>query len=88
MWGNGISGWGMTLMTIGNLLFWGLAIAGIVLLVRYTARGTQSAASTSQPATPQDVLADRFARGEIDDEEYTRRLKVLGNAASPPLPRR
>ncbi|HZN76247.1 MAG TPA: hypothetical protein VFC00_31855 [Micromonosporaceae bacterium] len=32
-WGNG--GWGMMLpMVFGNLLFWGLIIAAIVLLVR------------------------------------------------------
>jgi len=87
MWGNGIGGWGMTLMTISSLLFWGLVIAGIVLLVRYTGRGTQSVAPTSQPAAPQQVLAQRFARGEIDEEEYTRRLQVLGSTASTPPPR-
>jgi putative membrane protein len=26
---------------------------------------------------PEDVLADRFARGEIDEEEYNKRLEVL-----------
>ena len=76
-WGNGMGGWGMALMTVSNLLFWGLVIAGVVALVRYTSRGPQPAASADQRATPQQLLAERFARGEIDEDEYARRLQVL-----------
>jgi putative membrane protein len=79
-WGNGMGGWGMVLMTVSGLLFWGLIIAGIVLLVRSAGRGGQPGMAALQAPTPQQVLADRFARGEIDDEEYTRRLQVLGAA--------
>ena len=64
-------------MTVSGLLFWGLIIAGIVLLVRSTGRGGQPGAVADQTPTPQQVLADRFARGEIDEDEYTRRLQVL-----------
>jgi putative membrane protein len=81
-WGNGMGGWGMVLMTVSSLLFWALVIAGIVMLVRYTGRAGQSAVPANQGPTPQQVLADRFARGEIDEDEYTRRLHVLGGAAS------
>ena len=28
-------------------------------------------------ASPEQLLAERFARGEIDEEEYRRRLQVL-----------
>lgn len=80
-WGNGMGGWGIVLMTVSNLLFWGLVIAGIVLLVRGVGRGSQVDASSGQRSTPQQVLADRFARGEIDEDEYTRRLQVLSGAA-------
>jgi putative membrane protein len=79
-WGNGIGGWGMVLMIVSGLLFWGLIIAGIGLLVRSTGRGGQQGTAATQTATPQQLLADRFARGEIDDEEYTRRLQVLHTA--------
>jgi putative membrane protein len=34
--------------------------------------------------SPQQLLADRFARGEIDEEEYRRRLAVLQNPEPPP----
>jgi len=81
-WGNGMGGWGMVLMTVSSLLFWGLVIAGIVALVRYAGRGAQAGAPTGPRPTPQEVLADRFARGEIDEEEYTRRLQVLDGTAS------
>jgi len=78
-WGNGMGVWGMALMILGTLLFWGLIIAGIVALVRYTGRAGPN--SGFEPVTPQQLLADRFARGEIDEEEYTRRLRVLESAA-------
>ena len=37
-YGNGIGGWGYSLMAIGMILFWGAVIYGIVALVRYTRR--------------------------------------------------
>jgi len=80
-WGNGMGGWGIALMTLSTLLFWGLVIAGIVALVRYTSRSAPQGGSTADTATPQRILAERYARGEIDEEEYTRRLAVLGGAA-------
>jgi putative membrane protein len=76
-WGNGMGAWGMVLMTLSTLLFWGLVIAGIVALVRYTGRSGQASTPAGPPTAPQQMLAERFARGEIDEEEYTRRLHVL-----------
>ena len=78
-WGNGMGGWGMALMTVSTLLFWGLIIAGVVALVRYTSLGAWHSGPAGEQSTPQRVLAERFARGEIDEEEYTRRLQVLGS---------
>jgi putative membrane protein len=75
-WHGGMSGWGVALMTLSTALFWVLLAAGIVAVVRYTGRGGQD--STPRP-TPRDVLDDRFARGEIEDDEYRRRLHVLGH---------
>jgi len=82
-WDNGMGGWGMALMTVSTLLFWGLVIAGIVALVRYTGRGVPRGGPPAETGTPQRVLAERYARGEIDEEEYTRRLAVLGGGAKP-----
>lgn len=76
-WGNGMGGWGMVLMTVSSLLFWGLVIAGIVVLVRYAGRSGQPGTPAIQGPTPQQLLAERFARSEIDEDEYTQRLRVL-----------
>jgi putative membrane protein len=82
MWGNGLNGWGMAFMTFSNVLFLVLAVGGIILLVRYLDRSYRLVRPHGElPATPQQVLAQRFARGEIDEEEYTRRLQVLGQDA-------
>jgi putative membrane protein len=77
-WNNG-GGWGMALtMIFGNLLFWGLIVTGIVLLVRSLGRpGPTVAPDTAARPTPQAVLAERYARGEIDDDDYAHRMKVL-----------
>jgi putative membrane protein len=79
-WGNGMGGWGMALMTVGTVLFWGLIIVGVVALIRYT-RGGAREQGGAERTTPQRLLAERFARGEIDEEEYARRLRVLNGPA-------
>lgn len=81
-YGNGMSGWGYALMTISTVLFWALVIAGAVVLVRYLGRTPQlPAAPPPHRHTPEQVLAERFARGEIDDDEYQRRLDTLRTGA-------
>ena len=82
-YGSGMSGWGYALMTVSMILFWGAVIAGIVALVRYFGRSGQppeaSPSSQTPPAsqTPEQLLAERFARGEISEDEYRQRLAVL-----------
>jgi putative membrane protein len=76
MWwyGNPMSGWGFAFMTINMVLFWGLIILGVIVLLRYLTRSDRP--STSR-LTPEQVLAERFARGEIDEQEYHQRLDTL-----------
>jgi putative membrane protein len=81
-YGSGMSGWGYALMIVSMILFWGALIAGVVALVRYFGRSGQPPEAPppqTPPAsqTPEQLLAERFARGEIDEEEYQRRLAVL-----------
>jgi putative membrane protein len=80
-YGNGMNGWGYGLMGVSMLLFWVLVIAGVVVLVRYLG-GHGQRASNVPPAqrTPEQILAERFARGDINEDEYTRRLQVLSSA--------
>lgn len=74
-YGNGMSGWGFALLTVSQILFWGLVIAGVIALVRYLARRSRDSAAAG-PA-PEQLLAERFARGEISEDEYRRDLAVL-----------
>lgn len=57
-------------------------IAGIVLAIVLATRGSgRAAASGADPAVPrspaQAILDERFARGEIDEEEFRRRSETL-----------
>ena len=76
MWwyGPGMTSWGYGLMTASMVLFWTLVIFAVVLVVRYVGRGNQERAPRP---TPEEFLAERFARGEIDEDEYEHRLDVL-----------
>ncbi|MFZ3573021.1 SHOCT domain-containing protein [Streptomyces sp. BH097] len=73
-----LSGWDWFAMSAGMVLFWVLLIAVGVLLFRVLSRA-EDTGTTSRGASfrPEDVLAERFARGEIDEDEYRRRLSVL-----------
>ena len=84
-YGPGMGGWGMALMILRNVIFWGLLVLAAVAVARY-ARRDQAGPSRPAEAPPQQVLAQRFARGEINEEEYLHRLRVLsGTSAQPPL---
>ncbi|MFC7815745.1 MULTISPECIES: SHOCT domain-containing protein [unclassified Streptomyces] len=61
-------------------LIWALVIAGGVTLLRRTVwRGRRGPGrpATAEDNSPITVLGHRFASGEIDEEEYWRRLSVL-----------
>ncbi|EHB55272.1 Protein of unknown function DUF2078, membrane [Mycolicibacterium rhodesiae JS60] len=75
-----MGGWGYAGMAVGMVLFWILVIVGIVALVRFTSGGPQPRSIPSPPMygeSPEQLLAARFARGEIDETEYNQRLNVL-----------
>lgn len=75
-YGHNLSVWGWIGMTMGMLAFWGLVITGIVVLMRSRSR-RNSSESTSSPRTPEQLLSERFARGEIDTADYYDRLETL-----------
>lgn len=81
--GYGMSGWGWFAMSLGTVLFWGVLAAVAVLLFRAVNRGHPGAHKDAAPATPDQVLAERYARGDIDEEEYRRRKAVLRDATGP-----
>jgi putative membrane protein len=67
------AGWGMGLGPLFMLLFWILVIAGIVALFR----SLQSRPDDTCDQTPAEIVQERYARGEIDREEFERKMRDL-----------
>jgi putative membrane protein len=79
MWHRGHWLWGGSIpLTLATVMFGALLISAVVLAVRYLLSlqgiGTAPAA---RPSRAESLLAERFARGEIDDDEYQRKLRLL-----------
>lgn len=76
-WYDGGPGWaGWLAMSLMMVVFWGLLIAGGIALFR----GFRPEGRESRPGGTTDALKlldERFARGEIDIDEYTERRDIL-----------
>lgn len=57
-------------------IFWILLIAGIVFIMLNMTKGNNNKPSIENDS-PLEILKKRYARGEIDEEEYERRRKEL-----------
>jgi putative membrane protein len=67
MWDwHGYGWWWWSAMWAGMVLLWAALAWAVVALVR-----------ANRGASPEALLTDRFARGEIDADEYHDRLDVL-----------
>lgn len=74
MWGmQAWSWWGWLAMSLGMIAFWGLIIWAVVALFR----GWGGPARSPERPDPERILAERFAAGEIDEDEYQQRLTTL-----------
>jgi putative membrane protein len=85
MWGYGngpasmMMGWGGWMAPFGMiiwLLILGLIVAGIVWLFRTLTR--QSSENVGRRSSALDVLEDRYARGEINRDEYLEKRHDIG----------
>lgn len=80
MWGGGW--YGLIFGPLFMIFSLVVVIAGVALLVRWlggAAHGTPPLQQHAPPArTPLDILKERFARGEIDKDEFEERRRVLG----------
>ena len=83
-YGPGMGGWMMALMIFGNVLFWTVLILGVVMIARSLRRDSRGHSDSTELA-PQQLLAERFARGEITEDDYRQALRVLSDTARPPL---
>lgn len=72
MWGGGYGMGGALMMPV----FWGLVIALIVFVVRWLTVNDRTSARRDDSLA---ILRERFAKGEIDEEEFEQRKRALGN---------
>lgn len=59
------------------LIFWGGLGASIVFIVRAFGARPSQGEDRHQRADARAILAERFARGEISEEEFEQRTRVL-----------
>lgn len=79
-WG-GFGGWGMGVGGgVFMLLFWLLVILGIVALVRWLL-ARPSPVPGARDKTPAEIVQERYARGEINREEYEQKMRDLTGGA-------
>jgi len=80
-WDGNMGAWGYILMVVSFILFWGAIIAAIVVFARSMGPGDRRRGnSRAGGGVAEDLLAERFARGDIDETEYTARLAALRRA--------
>ncbi len=76
MWWNDGVGWGgWVVMTLTMLAFWSLVVFGVVAIFR----GDREDRTTevARERDPLQILDERFARGDIEGEEYRARRDEL-----------
>jgi putative membrane protein len=75
MMGNWGMGWfGMIFM----MIFWVLVIVGLVLLIKWLIQTTSNGKGSEQTGSRAiDILKERYARGEIDRDEFESKKKDL-----------
>ncbi|PKO72071.1 MAG: electron transporter RnfE [Betaproteobacteria bacterium HGW-Betaproteobacteria-14] len=75
MWGH-MDGFGWGGMGFGMILFWGLIVVVIAVLLRVL-WGGGTPAERGQGRSALDVLKERYARGEIEREEFEQKKRDL-----------
>lgn len=72
MWDNGYGWGGWLAMSLGVVAFWAVVAAAVVVVVR-----TQRQEHGRRPNEARTLLDERFARGDIDEQEYRARQDLL-----------
>ncbi|MER3386511.1 MAG: SHOCT domain-containing protein [Microcella pacifica] len=76
MWGYYDMGWGLWLPWLLLIL---LGIGLLIYVVIRSATRSRPPESSGSAADPRRILQERYARGEIDTDEFTERMRMLGD---------
>ena len=71
-WGNSM-GWWMILNIIGMVVFWG----GVIVLVIWAVKKLSQRGGGGESRGALDILKERYARGEINKEQFEQMKKDL-----------
>lgn len=67
--------WGMGFGPLFMLLFFGVFIFGLVTLIRWLS--AESSTRRASDKTAKEMVRERYARGEIDRQEYEQKMQDL-----------
>jgi putative membrane protein len=73
-------GWGMGWFGgIFMIVFWILILIGLVFVIKWLVQSTRGAAPSSRTESSRalDILKERYARGEIDKQEFEEKKRDL-----------
>ncbi len=73
-WGYGM-GWGWSIIMMA---FWIAVIVGVICLIRWVVLSTDRKSGSKSEDSAMDILRNRYARGEINKEEFEEKKKDLG----------
>lgn len=70
-------GWGMGFGGIFMILFWVVVILGVVALAKWIFSPGGAAGPSSPARSALEILKERYARGEIDRDQYQQMRRDL-----------
>jgi putative membrane protein len=68
---------GMMFPGLTVMLLWIAIVVGIVYLVLYVRRNSKFVPIEQESSRAEEILRERFARGEVDREDFEERIKAL-----------
>lgn len=79
MWDNSWGAGQWVAMSLMMVAFWSIVVVAVIVLVRSLRSDPRTPAAPSGPDARR-ILDERFARGEMDAEDYAQRRDLLGRS--------